>query len=90
MNWRELKKKGLTVVGGAVSGGLDSCTATHWLRSKGFKVYCFTVDLGQPDEENLNSIVERMMSCGASDAFILSGQEALARAGLNVIQAQAR
>ena len=90
MNWRELKKKGLTVVGGAVSGGLDSCTATHWLRSKGFKVYCFTVDLGQPDEENLNSIVERMTSCGASDAFILSGQEALARAGLNVIQAQAR
>ena len=38
MNWRELKDNNITAIGGAVSGGLDSCTATHWLRSKGFEV----------------------------------------------------
>ena len=51
MNWRELQDKNITLIGGAVSGGLDSCTATHWLTSKGFDVTGGTVDLGQPDEE---------------------------------------
>ena len=36
MNWRELKDSNITQVAGAVSGGLDSCTVTHWLKSKGF------------------------------------------------------
>ena len=65
MNWRELKQRDITVVGGAVSGGLDSCTVTHWLSSKGFSVHCFTVDLGQPDEESLTAVEERMRACGA-------------------------
>ena len=90
MNWRELKEKDVTVVGGAVSGGLDSCTVAHWLREKGFEVQAFTVDLGQPDEENLDAIKERMIGCGASDAAIISGRAALAEAGLKVIQSQAR
>ncbi len=38
MNWRELQNKNITLIGGAVSGGLDSCTSTHWLTSKGFDV----------------------------------------------------
>lgn len=90
MHWRELKDKGVTIVGGAVSGGLDSCTVTHWLSSKGFSVHCFTVDLGQPDEEDLSAIKERMLGCGAEGAYIVPGQQALAEAGLKVIQAQAR
>ncbi len=90
MHWRELKDKGVTIVGGAVSGGLDSCTVTHWLSSKGFSVHCFTVDLGQPDEEDLNAIKERLLGCGAEGACIVPGQQALAEAGLKVIQAQAR
>ena len=90
MNWRELKEKDVTVVGGAVSGGLDSCTVAHWLREKGFEVQAFTVDLGQPDEENLDAIKDRMIGCGASDAAIISGRAALAEAGLKVIQSQAR
>ena len=49
------------------------------------------MDLGQPDEENLDAIAERMVACGASDAVIVPGREALAQAGLKVIiQAQAR
>ena len=90
MNWRELQDKDITLIGGAVSGGLDSCTATHWLTSKGFDVTGGTVDLGQPDEENIGAIADRMRGCGAVDAFIAPAHDALADAGLKVIQAQAR
>ena len=90
MNWRELKHNNVTVIGGAVSGGLDSCTVTHWLRENGFDVQAFTVDLGQPDEENLDAIADRMTACGASRADIIPGRGPLAEAGLKVIQAQAR
>ena len=90
MNWRELKDNDINVIGGVVSGGLDSCTATHWLWGKGFAVHAFTVDLGQPDEENLDAIADRMIACGAEKASIVPGREPLAEAGLKVIQAQAR
>ena len=90
MNWRDLKQRGIDVLGGAVSGGLDSCTATHWLSRKGFSVHCYTVDLGQPDEESLDAVTDRMLGCGAEEASIVPGQPALADAGLKVIQAQAR
>ena len=90
MNWRELKEKNVIVVGGLASGGLDSCTVAHWLRENGFEVQAFTVDLGQPDEENLDAITDRMIGCGASDAVIVPGGAALAKAGLKVIQSQAR
>ena len=89
MNWRELKQNKVKVLGGAVSGGLDSCTATHWLASKGFEVHCFTVDLGQPDEENLDAVADRMLGCGAVRAEIVPGQQMLAEAGLKVVQALA-
>ena len=90
MNWRELRDKKIEVIGGAVSGGLDSCTATHWLTRKGFSVCAFTVDLGQPDEESLDAVADRMRGCGAAEAHIIPGREPLAEAGLKVIQAQAR
>ena len=73
-----------------MSGGLDSCTVTHWLKSKGFSVHCYTVDLGQPDEESLDAVKERMLGSGAESAQIVEGQDALAVAGLKVIQSQAR
>ncbi len=90
MNWRELKENGHTVLAGAVSGGLDSCTVTHWLKAKGFDVRCYTVDLAQPDEESLDAIAQRMVACGASSAELVDGREALADAGLKVLQSQAR
>jgi argininosuccinate synthase len=77
-------------IGGAVSGGLDSCTVTAWLRENGSLPHCFTVDLGQPDETNLDAIPERMRACGAVEAVLIDGKGALAAAGLQVIQAQAR
>jgi argininosuccinate synthase len=50
----------------------------------------FTVDLGQPDEENLDAITDRMIACGAEDSIIIPGRGPLAEAGLKVIQSQAR
>src|SRR5688572_11334460 len=86
MRVQELKGKRL---GGLVSGGLDSCTITHWLSSHGAEPHCFTVDLGQPDEPDLNAVTDRMLKCGAKTATILPGQDPLAEAGLQVIQSQA-
>ena len=90
MNWSELKEKNIQFLGGAVSGGLDSCTATHWLATKGFSVHCFIVDLGQPDEESLDAVKDRMLACGSTGAYTVPGQAALAEAGLKVVQARAR
>ncbi len=90
MNWSELHTNDKVVFGGAVSGGLDSCTVTHWLAKKGIKVHCFTVDLGQPDESDISEVSTRMTECGAESAMIVPGQDELAKAGLKVIQAQSK
>ncbi len=77
-------------VGAAVSGGLDSCTITRWLVEEGVAVAAVTANLGQPDETNIDDIAVRMRTAGACDADIVDARQALARAGLEVIQAQAR
>jgi argininosuccinate synthase len=73
----------------AASGGLDSCTITRWLTDNGVNVICFTVDLAQPDEEDINDIKARMIASGAKEHVLVDGREAIARAGLQVIQSQA-
>ena len=80
--------KGRTV-GAAVSGGLDSCTLTRWLADHDVDVVCVTADLGQPDEERIGYVAERMMRCGAKEAVIVDAKEQLAQAGVEVIQCQA-
>lgn len=80
--------KGRTVAF-AGSGGLDSCTITRWLTDKGVGVVCFTADLGQPDEEDMDAIRQRMQLAGAADFVLLPAREAIAEAGLQVIQSQA-
>ncbi len=86
MDIHDLKGK---TVGTAVSGGLDSCTITRWLTDEGVKVVCFTADLAQPDEKNIDDIRHRMLACGAEDFVLVDARESLAEAGLRVIQAQA-
>lgn len=73
----------------AGSGGLDSCTITRWLTDMGVDVICFTADLGQPDEEDVSAIRDRMLTAGAKDFVLLPVREAIADIGLQVIQAQA-
>jgi len=80
--------KGRTI-GAAVSGGLDSCTFTRWLTDHGIDVVCLTADLGQPDEERIDYVAERMMLCGAKEVVIVDAKEQLAQAGIEVIQSQA-
>ena len=73
----------------AASGGLDSCTITRWLVAHGVEVVSLTADLGQPDEDDIGDAAERMRVSGASEAVIVDARESLARAGLEVLQAQA-
>ncbi len=73
----------------AGSGGLDSCTITRWLTDMGVDVICFTADLGQPDEEDVSAIRDRMLTAGAKDFVLLPVREAIADIGIQVIQAQA-
>jgi argininosuccinate synthase len=87
MTVSELKGK---TVGAAVSGGLDSCTITRWLVDNGVNVVCFTADLGQPDEKNMEEIRQRMLACGAQEAVIVDAKGELAMAGIQVIQCQAK
>lgn len=86
MNVKDLKNKSVAL---AVSGGLDSCTVTRWLTDNGVKVVCCTADLAQPDEMDMNAIRDRMLASGAADFVFIDVREALAEAGLKVIQAQA-
>ncbi|MEI7634739.1 MAG: argininosuccinate synthase, partial [bacterium] len=87
MNAHDLKGKTIAFAG---SGGLDSCTITRWLADLGVRVVCITLDLGQPDETDLESVRQRMLTAGAAEAIVLDGRADLAAEGLQVIQAQAR
>ncbi|MBX6391497.1 MAG: argininosuccinate synthase [Frankia sp.] len=68
------------------SGGLDSCTVTHWMTAHGVRVVCFTADLGQPDEEGLDVVAERMRACGAVETVIVPLRREMAEAGIAAIQ----
>ncbi len=75
-------------VGICVSGGLDSKTVTHVLRSASVDVLCFTADLGQPDEDDISGVVEKMAPAGA-ETFVVDLREEMARGCFDVIKAQA-
>lgn len=81
----ELKKQH---VGICVSGGLDSKTITRKLVEMGVKVTCFSADLGQPDERNINDIKRKMAPCGARTNIVDLKKE-MAEACFEVIQSQA-
>ena len=46
-------------VGIAFSGGLDTSVAVAWMRDKGAVPCTYTGDLGQPDEDDIESIPGR-------------------------------
>ena len=74
----------------AVSGGLDSCTITHWLADQGVEVIAFTADLGQPDEKNIEDVRERMLASGAAEMILEDLSEPICQVGIQLVQAQAR
>ncbi|MBV70944.1 MAG: argininosuccinate synthase [Myxococcales bacterium] len=75
-------------IGICVSGGLDSKTVTTRLREAGLDVLCFSADLGQPDEENINDIITKMAPCGA-ETTIVDLKSEMAEACFLVLKAQA-
>ena len=74
----------------AVSGGLDSCTITHWLKEKGIEVIAYTADLGQPDEADIEDVRQRMLACGASEMIVGDLKNSVSSAGVQLIQSLAR
>jgi argininosuccinate synthase len=52
-------------VGIAFSGGLDTSVAVAWMREKGAVPFAYTADLGQYDEDDIESIPSRASEYGA-------------------------
>ena len=76
-------------VGLCVSGGLDSKTVATRLLAEGLDVLCFSADLDQPDEDDIQDIVRRMDTTGAQTT-IVDLKDAMAKACFVVLKAQAR
>jgi len=76
-------------VGMCVSGGLDSKTVTKRLMQDGIDVVCFTADLAQPDEEDINGVIDKMAPCGAK-TIVVDLKKEMADACFEVIKANAK
>ncbi|MBM3757883.1 MAG: argininosuccinate synthase [Acidobacteria bacterium] len=73
-------------VGIAFSGGLDTSAAIYWMRQKGSIPYCYTANLGQPDEPDYDAIPRRALECGAEVARLIDCRKQLVREGFAVLQ----
>src|SRR5215218_2550650 len=73
-------------VGIAFSGGLDTSAAIHWMRQKGAIPYCYTANLGQPDEPDYDDIPRRALQYGAEAARLVDCRKQLVREGLAALQ----
>ncbi len=75
-------------VGICVSGGLDSKTVAARLIQAGVDVLCFTADLAQPDEDNIEDVIEKMRPTGA-ETIIVDLKTEMAEACFHMIRTQA-
>jgi argininosuccinate synthase len=73
-------------VGIAFSGGLDTSAAVCWMRQKKAIPYCYTANLGQPDETDYNAIPRRALECGAEKARLIDCRQQLVREGFAALQ----
>jgi argininosuccinate synthase len=72
-------------VGIAFSGGLDTSVAVAWMREKGAIPYAYTADLGQYDEDDIDSIPSRAKLYGAEKGRLVDCRNSLAEEGLAAI-----
>ena len=72
-------------VGIAFSGGLDTSVAVAWMREKGAIPFAYTANLGQYDEDDIDSIPGRAKEYGANDARLVDCRESLVEEGLTAI-----
>ncbi|WP_109481592.1 argininosuccinate synthase [Paraburkholderia sp. C35] len=73
-------------VGIAFSGGLDTSAALHWMRLKGAVPYAYTANLGQPDEDDYDSIPRRAKEYGAEGARLIDCRAQLVAEGIAALQ----
>ncbi|HYZ83386.1 MAG TPA: argininosuccinate synthase [Bryobacteraceae bacterium] len=73
-------------VGIAFSGGLDTSAAIHWMRLKGAIPYCYTANLGQPDETDYDDIPRRALQYGAEKARLIDCRPQLVQEGIAALQ----
>ncbi|MEN9300299.1 MAG: argininosuccinate synthase [Actinomycetota bacterium] len=73
-------------VGIAFSGGLDTSAAVAWMRAKGALPYAYTANLGQPDENDLDSVPARALQYGAEKARLIDCRTELVHEGLVALQ----
>ena len=73
-------------VGIAFSGGLDTSAAIYWMRQKKAVPYCYTANLGQPDEADYEEIPRRAMEYGAEKARLIDCRRQLVREGFAALQ----
>ncbi|MDZ4849919.1 MAG: argininosuccinate synthase [Pirellulaceae bacterium] len=73
-------------LGIAFSGGLDTCAAVYWMRQKGAIPYCYTANLGQPDESNYDNIPKKARAAGAEVARLIDCREQLVHEGIAALQ----
>ncbi len=76
-------------IGICVSGGLDSKTVSKRLMDEGLDIVCFTADLAQPDEEDINNIPKKMAPCGVK-TVIVDLKDEMAQGCFDVIKANAQ
>ncbi len=72
-------------VGIAFSGGLDTSVAVAWMRDKGAVPYTYTGDLGQYDEDDIESIPGRASEYGAELSRLIDCKVALVEEGLGAL-----
>jgi argininosuccinate synthase len=75
-------------VGICVSGGLDSKTVATRLKKAGVDVLCFTANLAQPDEKDVDDIKHKMAPTGA-ETVIVDLRREMAEAAFLTLKAQA-
>jgi argininosuccinate synthase len=72
-------------VGIAFSGGLDTSVAVAWMREKGAIPFAYTANLGQYDEDDIESIPSRAAEYGAEAGRLVDCRESLVEEGLAAI-----
>ena len=85
MQLKDLEGKKLGI---CVSGGLDSKTVARCLIDAGCDVVCFTADLAQPDEQDIQDIKRRMAPTGA-ETIIVDLRNEMAEACFMMVMTQA-
>ena len=73
-------------VGIAFSGGLDTSAALHWMREHGSIPYAYTAHLGQPDEDDYESIPRKALAYGAEKARLIECRPQLVAEGIAALQ----